>query len=335
MPKQRGSSWQGTVHHKGKRYRLAFPTELEAKTWELKAEAALLAGETIPDTSDRCKTLSGPSSLKELRQMTYDKYWKDSKSFKTALINSNKVLETIGESVAPSAVTETTIDNAVFAWEAEGASNSTINRRLSALSKMLTFAYERNFIQRKPKMDRKREPENRIRFLSELEEKELMVYFKHIGEPEMTDLIAVALDTGLRRGELLRLAPRDIFETSITVWVAKSGRPRTIPLTNRAKEILDRLAVKAIESGNTKLFSGWTPDKVIYKWNLGRSHLGLMSDPQFVFHSTRHTFCSRLIQRGVSIVVVSELAGHSSIQMTMKYAHLCPKNLSDGIAVLN
>ena len=43
-----------------------------------------------------------------------------------------------------------------------------------------------------------------------------------------------------------------------------------------------------------------------------------------VFHTLRHTFASWLIQKGVALEVVSTLLGHSSLQMTMRYAHLDP-----------
>ena len=47
-----------------------------------------------------------------------------------------------------------------------------------------------------------------------------------------------------------------------------------------------------------------------------------------VFHTLRHTFASWLIQKGVTLEVVSKLLGHSSLQMTMRYAHLDPVNQS-------
>ncbi|MDP6213177.1 MAG: tyrosine-type recombinase/integrase, partial [Candidatus Thalassarchaeaceae archaeon] len=52
-------------------------------------------------------------------------------------------------------------------------------------------------------------------------------------------------------------------------------------------------------------------------------------------HALRHTFCSKLVQLGVQIKVVQELAGHESIETTLRYAHLAPRNLRSAIDLLN
>jgi site-specific recombinase XerD len=57
-------------------------------------------------------------------------------------------------------------------------------------------------------------------------------------------------------------------------------------------------------------------------------------DKQAVPHALRHTFVSRLVQRGVPILSVKELAGHKTIDVTLKYAHLAPHNLKSAIDVL-
>ena len=54
----------------------------------------------------------------------------------------------------------------------------------------------------------------------------------------------------------------------------------------------------------------------------------------FHFHDLRHTFATRLAQRGVDIYKISKLLGHHSVSMTQRYAHHCPESLRDGIQVL-
>ena len=58
------------------------------------------------------------------------------------------------------------------------------------------------------------------------------------------------------------------------------------------------------------------------------------NDKEAVPHALRHTFCSRLVQRGVPILTVKELAGHLSLETTLRYAHLAPHNLVDAVNLL-
>lgn len=66
-----------------------------------------------------------------------------------------------------------------------------------------------------------------------------------------------------------------------------------------------------------------------------RKGLGLAEDDQFVPHCLRHTFCSRLVQKGVSLSKVQKLAGHKTLAMTMRYSHLGDENLDEAVASLN
>jgi integrase len=55
---------------------------------------------------------------------------------------------------------------------------------------------------------------------------------------------------------------------------------------------------------------------------------------RFRWHDLRHTFCSRLAQGGVSLKVIQELAGHKTIQMSARYAHLDKTSVLKGLALL-
>jgi len=336
MPvRPRGNSFEATVHYKGERYRQSFPTEVEAEAWELQTKADLKRGKIINEKESNSKATLGPKNLLELFDMTYKRYWANNRSSKSSEVNALKCVRTLGEHLHPSMVDETAIDNMIFSFEEEGIAPATINRRLSALSKMLTFAYERQYIQRKPKIDRKREPEHRVRYITEEEEAELLAYYRFIGNEDMRELVIVGIDTGLRLGELRRLN-RQVFDAkarTVTVTKSKTGKVRTLPLTSRSYDIIKRRSDEA-ETPTDALWLGWTNDKIRHLWNHGKSHLKLMGDPQFVPHVMRHTFCSRLVQRKVDIATVCALAGHSSITMTMRYSHLSPRNLVDAVRVL-
>jgi site-specific recombinase XerD len=58
------------------------------------------------------------------------------------------------------------------------------------------------------------------------------------------------------------------------------------------------------------------------------------SRDKLVFHSLRHSFASRLVERGVDLYTVSKLMGHSSISMTERYSHLRPATLQAAVKTL-
>jgi len=62
--------------------------------------------------------------------------------------------------------------------------------------------------------------------------------------------------------------------------------------------------------------------------------MGLEKDNEFCIHALRHTCASRLVNAGVDLYVVKELLGHSSIQITERYAHLNPVKLVQAMEVL-
>ncbi|MGH7754101.1 MAG: site-specific integrase, partial [Gemmatimonadales bacterium] len=153
------------------------------------------------------------------------------------------------------------------------------------------------------------------------------------GWEDAADAYAVLIDTGLRTGELFSLADTDVnlkgASLAIRATNAKSKKARGVPLTDRARGILkSRL-------GGGKPFGGFTEGSFRHKWDRLKGYMKLADDTGFVPHALRHTCASRLVQAGVELLVVKEWLGHSSIQVTMRYAHLAPKNLSAARDVLN
>ena len=305
-------------------------TEAEARILEAEITAKLLAGRPVGPIAKG----HVPTTLGALAQRTYDRVWAGSRAEKSAWINACSAVNFFGSNIPINGITPHIIDNFVEDLEGKGLSNATINRKLAALSKMLHFAQSRGWLERVPRIDRKREGPGRTRFLSIAEEARLLQTLRQWGNENYHDLVVVLIDTGMRVGEALRLEDRDLdFTTAhtgrplIRIWQPKNGEPRSVPMTRRVELIL------RARSGD-RPFGDLTQWALRHVWDRAKTHLEFSSDRQFVPHCLRHTCASRLVQGGVPLPVVQAWLGHKTIQMTMRYAHLTPQNLMDAARVL-
>ena len=151
-------------------------------------------------------------------------------------------------------------------------------------------------------------------------------------------MVLLALNTGMRRGELFDLTINDVDLKQRHVVVrgssAKSGKTRVIPLNKESNKIL---AVWIQESKPKDLVF---PSPVSGKRfdNINKSWKRLLEEAQlsdFRFHDLRHTFASNLVMTGSDIYTVSELLGHSDVTVTKRYAHLAPEHKSKAVELLN
>lgn len=148
-----------------------------------------------------------------------------------------------------------------------------------------------------------------------------------------------AIYTGLRPGEIfnLKCSNIDFKSRSFHIFDSKSY-DRSVPF-NKASE---RIAAEFHTKPTAYLFSnnGMKINEVskIYRKTVNDAGLNEgVNDVRLkvVFRTLRHTFASWLVQHGVELERVSKLLGHSSLQMTMRYAHLAPKNFQNSISVLD
>jgi len=270
-------------------------------------------------------------TLRKTAEETLDRYWKGAKSELSLWHNARDVFTRLGPNLPIDNIDESVIDDLVNKLENDGKSNGTINRKLAALSKILRHSYRRGYIKRLPSIERKRESQGRLRWLQDHEEPILLDCFAQLERYAMRDFVMVLIDTGLRTGELLKLTWADVDQDQevVRLWETKNGQARSIPVTQRAMEALLR------QQGNhgVRVFT-FTQNAFNKVWQKARKIMGMLNDPHFVPHMLRHTCASRLIQRGVELRVVKEWMGHTSIQTTLRYAHLSPKSLFEARKVL-
>ncbi|GLS32980.1 Site-specific recombinase XerD [Mesorhizobium albiziae] len=229
-----------------------------------------------------------------------------------------------------SAFDQSTLDDLIGKLRERGNSNATINRKMAALSKLLRKAYKMGDIHSLPEFRRQKERAGRIRFLEYDEEDRLFGAIKARCEDSYR-LSLFLVDSGCRLGEALGLIWNDIQEHRVSFWITKSGRSRTIPLTERAER-----AIKGVDArGNKGPFSMLTGVRYRMLWNDAKAEIGLGDDTQVVPHILRHTCASRLVQGGIDIRRVQMWLGHQTLQMTMRYAHLATNDLDSCVNVLD
>lgn len=211
-------------------------------------------------------------------------------------------------------------------------SAQTVCNELNVLSAMFREAIRRELVVSNPVSRVKRPKEDNIivRYLSTDEEKRL---FENLPE-RLKPIVTVALHTGMRKGELLNLEWSDVdFEQKLVlVKNTKSKRQRYIPMNG---ELVDTL--KDLGHGeedihvfvNKKTGDVYKDIKKSWKTTLLAAKI-----QKFRFHDLRHTFASRLVQAGKSLLAVKELLGHQSVSTTQRYAHLAPSDLREAVEAL-
>lgn len=266
-------------------------------------------------------------TLRQAFERTKTLRWAGAKSSDKLIYNGEAAVKFFGPDTLVTHITTNLIDE--WVEELMGVAkngNSTINRKLSALSTMLTMAKERGQLDELPVIARRKENTNRIVFFSPEEEEKILKLFAYFGREDHREASIMLVDTGFRPSELWGLEAKNVDQRnkSISLWKTKNDLPRTVPMTGRVVTIM---AVRCKKYPKGQLFPGSSNDWYGNIWERVRAHLNRADDPHFIPYAWRHTCCSRLVQRGVPLLHVKEWMGHKSIQTTMRYAHLATSDL--------
>lgn len=206
-------------------------------------------------------------------------------------------------------------------------SPATRNRYHAAFSLVFRVALENGKITQNPAahLKRKAEHNDRIRFLSADEESRLSKALRE-GWPHYVHAFLISLHTGMRAGEQFSLRWSDVSleRQLITLHRTKAGKTRHIPLNTIAMAAFK--ALRSQEDAHKEVFlnTEGNPLRGARDWFEPALLKARIAD--YTWHCNRHTFASRLVMAGVDIRTVAQLLGHSTIQMTMRYAHLAPEH---------
>jgi integrase len=225
---------------------------------------------------------------------------------------------------------------------AQGVSNGTVNKELNLLSAALSYARRRLQwdVPNPVEGMRLREPEGRIRWIDRQAAQRLIKEAASV-RGYLPDLIQLGLNTGMRKGEMLGLTWERVDLDRQMVYLTdkdqKNGKHGSIPLNAGAVAAIQRRLQHREQfcPDSPWVFSNRQGERVanVRKGFVSACQKAGVED--FHVHDLRHTCAAWLVQDGVDIRVVCELLRHSSIQVTMRYAHLSSKNVRDAVERLS
>ena len=219
---------------------------------------------------------------------------------------------------------------------AEGVGPATINKELATLKHALTKAVTWKMVGKQVREDLKavqkeKEPPGRLRYLEDQVEAQRLI---ETCRGSFRSLVITALHTGMRRGEILSLTWEQVNlnQGVIRLILTKNGECRDIPINETVRSTLTRLRTRIDVPWVFHDENGHKFKDTRKRFGAACKRIGLMN---FHFHDLRHTFASWLVMAGVPLVTVSQLLGHKSITMTMRYAHLSPAHKAEAVKSLD
>lgn len=210
-------------------------------------------------------------------------------------------------------------------------SSNTVRLELAIVSHLFTIAIQEwNIPIINPLSNiRKPKPSNaRTRRLKGDEEDRLLAACKESRNVLLYSLVVLAIETGMRLSELLKITWSDINleKRIILLKDTKNGNARTIPLSLRAIEILIEIQKEMRNPTNDRVFYLWKqrPDAMNGAWVAAVKKANL---DDFHFHDLRHEATSKLFEKGLNVLEVAAITGHKTIQMLSRYTHIRPESL--------
>lgn len=256
---------------------------------------------------------------------TYQRYMRSIKALDKFF--AHKTLDTIDSGQVERFKLQRSQERRKNARDGRLVSPAAVNRDLATLRILFNFAIRLGKAQFNPVVGVKFFKENyqRMRILSPQEETQYL----EAASPLLRDVAIIMLETGMRPGEVLGLRTSDVDLETGGVQV-REGKTffarRHIPLTERAVVVMKPRAANA---SNGLLFPSPTEATIpvrgvnhAHEAALRRSGIQL----PFRLYDLRHTALSRMAMAGIDLATLKELAGHSQIQMTMRYIHPTPEH---------
>ena len=285
--------------------------------------------------------MSKSPSYGELRELCLNEYnpWRNGGGRKTAMIYSGAFQKEHGSNFPAKNITKKVMNNYQLILEDLGNSDSTINRKTSAVSTILKFAYDIGEIDFQPPRFQRRKEIGTIRkfYTKEQIERIAEVALNEFENEPLHDITLVAAYTAMRQGELLNMKAKDIDFLLNIIHVGgsshnktKTGNYRIVPISSRIKEIL-KTKCEYLAPNDYVFRTDWASRHMLLKTFRNVTHRYLGFGEGYCFHSLRHSFGHLGVEADISIRKIQKIMGHANINTTLRYADSSDKSLQEAI----
>ncbi len=323
--RKRNGKWQVQVRRSGcPLMSRTFHKKADADKWAHQAEAEADRYD-LPDSRKQLRLLTVRKLMERYRDTVVPR--KRCRTVETGLLNA--LLRYPFAQLALSAVTPAAFSS-FRDKRLEAVKPATVVRELGLLQHMFEVARNEWAIPlrenplrsvRKPTLSNRRD-----RRLDGNEFERLLDACKKCRNRSVEPLIQLALETAMRRGELLnvRWLDMDLERRTLHIPITKNGHPRTIPLTSRAIDVLS-----GIPSANIDKVFPMTANAVRLAWDRVTKRASIDG---LHFHDLRHEAISRFFEKGLSVPEVALISGHRDYRQLFRYTHLRPEDVARKLA---
>ena len=280
-------------------------------------------------------------TLSEATRIVYKRQYNGTDSAKNFLTAMNHNIQAIGD-IRVDKIT-TPVVNKMMDYLLLKLKNSkaVVNTKRGYLKTVLDHMIDDGYIDKVRLPKRHRIKKQKVEYLTQDMEEELLNYLldKSFDEDnkfylESHFIISCLIDLGCRVNELLGLEKRyvDFNNNQINFNERKNDNAVAVPMTDRVKKIMKLYCNNKRDFDRVFILEY---DQLNGIWQQARKSLGYADKKFYTLHLCRHTTASRLVQRGVPLLLVKDWLGHEDIKTTMIYAHLQPRALHSVVEVLN
>ncbi|GHF13832.1 integrase [Kordiimonas sediminis] len=317
--RKRGNRWQVQIRLKGYPAKTkSFSHKGDAVKWGRATETNLLLG-----LDNETLTVFNNVRLSEL----FSRYLKEVTAYKRGKnVEELRLKKVLRHPIAQTLVSEVSVEK--FARYRDErlreVSTSTVKRDLNLLHHVFSIAINEWGVPLKSNpLTTIRKPQEhapRTRRLLNNEEAKLIAEADCSRTEYLKPAIILALETGMRRGELLSTRWEDVNADArlLTIRETKNGEVRTIPLSTKAMT-----TITSLPKLQHKLFN-CTPNALQKSWKRLTQHINIQD---LHFHDLRHEAISRFFECGLTIPEVALISGHKDYRMLQRYTHLRPEDL--------